>query len=137
MGDSSDSIELGRDLLRRFRIIAVVGLSSNPDKPAHVVPKYLQAHGYRVIPVNPTAAGKLLGETVFARLSDLPTPPDIVLIFRPSEAVPTIVQEAIAVGAKAVWMQEGIAHESAAEQARNAGLSVVQNRCAMKLHRTL
>jgi len=123
-------------LLRRATTIAVVGCSTNPDKPSHAVPKYLKEHGYRILPVNPTAKGQsLLGESVYGSLKEIPTPIDIVDIFRPSKDVPPIVEEAIAIGAKAVWMQEGIVNNDAAKRARDAGLQVVMDKCMMKVHR--
>ncbi len=124
-------------VLRDFSTIAVVGLSKNPEKPSHYVPRYLQDHGYRIIPVNPTAAEPLLGQPVFRKLSEAPPGVQVVTIFRPSPEVPSIVQEAVAIGAKAVWMQEGIIHNEAAKAARDAGLTVIMNRCMMKEHRRL
>jgi predicted CoA-binding protein len=126
--------EAGR-LLVRAKTIAVVGLSANPDKPSHHVPKYLQEHGYAIIPVNPTAQGEILGKTVYPSLRAVPGPVDIVDVFRPAADVPPIVEDAIAIGAKAIWMQEGIVNNSAADRARSAGLQVVMNKCMMKIHR--
>ena len=122
-------------ILKQYRTIAVVGLSANTEKPAHYVPRYLKDQGYRIIPVNPTAEGEILGEKVYAGLREIPQPVDMVIIFRPSKDVPPIVDDAIAVGAKAVWMQEGIVHEAAAMKARQAGLTVVMDHCAMKVLR--
>jgi predicted CoA-binding protein len=122
-------------LLKTYRVIAVVGLSANPEKPAHHVPKYLKEHGYTVIPVNPTAKGDILGEKVYPSLRDIPQKVEIVDIFRPAGDVPPIVEDAIAIGAKAVWMQEGIVHNEAARRARAAGLEVVMSKCMMKVHR--
>jgi predicted CoA-binding protein len=127
--------EAALKLLRTYRVVAVVGLSTNPDKPAHHVPKYLKEHGYTVIPVNPTAKGEILGEKVYASLRDIPQKVEIVDIFRPAKDVPPIVEDAIAIGAKAVWMQEGIVHNEAAQRAREAGLEVVMSKCMMKVHR--
>jgi hypothetical protein len=126
-----------RRVLGQGKTIAVVGCSTNPEKPAHSVPKYLQEQGYTIIPVNPTAKGEILGKTVYASLRAVPGPVDVVDIFRPAADVPPIVDEAIAIGAKAVWMQEGIVHNAAADRARAAGLHVVMNKCMMKLHRAL
>jgi predicted CoA-binding protein len=123
-------------LLEQAKTIAVVGCSTNPEKPAHAVPKYLQAQGYTIIPVNPTAKGEILGKPVYPSLRAVPSPVDIVDIFRPSADVPPIVDEAIAIGAKAVWMQEGIVNNAAADRARAAGLQVVMNKCLMKIHRS-
>jgi predicted CoA-binding protein len=122
-----------RELLKAARTIAVVGLSNDPAKASHGVARYLKERGYRILPVNP-GAQEVLGEKAYPDLSALPEPVDIVDIFRPSAAVPPIVEDAIRIGAKAVWMQEGIAHEQAARQAETAGLIVVQNRCLMKEH---
>lgn len=124
-------------LLRRAKTIAVVGLSANPDKPSHHVPKYLQEQGYVIIPVNPTAHGEILGRTVYPSLRAVPGPVDIVDVFRPAADVPPIVEDAIAIGAKAIWMQEGIVNNAAAGRARAAGLHVVMNACMMKIHRAL
>ncbi len=123
-----------RQLLASARTIAVVGLSDKPERDSYHVAQYLQQHGYRIIPVNP-AVPRVLGETAYARLEDVPEKIDIVDIFRKPEAVPEIVASAIAVGAKAVWMQLGIAHNAAAEQARAAGLQVVMNKCLLIEHR--
>jgi predicted CoA-binding protein len=125
------------EILRKYKTIAVVGLSANPEKPAHFVPKYLKEHGYAVIGVNPSAKGEILGQKAYASLKEVPEDIDIVNIFRPSGEAPGIVEEAIAIGAKAVWMQEGIIHPEAAARARKAGLEVVMDRCIMKAHRSL
>ena len=125
-------------ILRQARTIAVVGCSTNPDKPSHSVPKYLQQQGYRILPVNPSAKGQtLLGETVYGSLKEIQTPIDVVDIFRPPKDVPSIVEEAIAVGAKAIWMQEGIVNNEAAQRAKGAGLQVVMDKCMMKVHRLM
>jgi predicted CoA-binding protein len=124
------------DLLRSSRTIAVVGLSSNPMRPSNGVAEYLTRAGYRVIPVNPKET-EVLGEKCYARLEDVPEKIDIVDVFRRSEFMPEIVDAAIAVGARAVWMQEGVIHEAAAERARAAGLEVVMDRCILKEHRAI
>jgi hypothetical protein len=121
-------------LLQTVKTIAVVGLSSQPTKPAHYVPAYLQAHGYRIIPVNPNLE-RVLGEKAYPDLASLPEPVDLVLLFRRSEDVYPFVEQAIQIGAGAVWMQLGIAHEKAAELARNAGLEVVMDACMLVEHR--
>ncbi len=121
-------------VLDNCRNIAVVGCSRDPSRPAHFVPKYLQEAGYRIIPVNPKAEGKILNETVYPSLKDVPGPIDLVLIFRPAEETPAIVEEAVRCGGRAIWMQEGIAHQGAAAQAEAAGLPVVMDRCIMKEH---
>lgn len=123
-------------LLRRTKTIAVVGLSDRPDRPSHGVAAYLQRHGYRIIPVNPAIA-ESLGEKSYPSLKEVPEPIDLVDIFRRPEAVPEIVADAIAAGAKAIWMQEGIVHNAAADQARAAGLAVVMDKCTLKEHRAL
>ena len=119
-----------RDLLTTARVIAVVGWSPNPDRPSHGVAAFLARQGYRVIPVNPGQAGQLaLGEVVQASLATIEGPVDIVDIFRRSEEAGAVVDAAIAIGAKAVWMQLGVRDEAAAARARDAGLRVVMNRC--------
>ena len=119
-----------RRILAITRTIALVGASSNWNRPSYFVMKYLQGKGYRVIPVNPgLAGGELLGEKVYARLGDIPEPIDMVEIFRNAREVPPIVEEAIAIGAKVVWMQLGIQHDEAARRAEAAGLEVIMNRC--------
>ena len=123
-----------RDILKSSKVIAVVGLSDKPDRDSYRVAAYMQRAGYRIIPVNPVLKGDVLGEKAYASLRDVPEKIDIVDIFRKPEAVPEIVEEAIATGAKVVWMQEGIAHNAAADQARGAGLKVVQSRCILKEH---
>ena len=124
------------DLLRSSRTIAVVGLSSRRTRPSFGVAEYLQRAGYRIIPVNPHET-EVLGETSYPDLDAVPEPVDIVDIFRRPESVPEIVEAAIRMGAKAVWMQEGVVHEDAAAQARAAGLTVVMDRCILKDHRHL
>jgi predicted CoA-binding protein len=124
------------ELLRSARTIAVVGLSSKPARASYGVSRYMQHCGYRIIPVNPLET-EVLGEKAYARLEDVPARIDIVDIFRRSEYVPGIVDSAIRVGAGAVWMQEGVVHEEAAERARLAGLTVVMDRCILKEHSRL
>jgi hypothetical protein len=125
-----------RHLLETTRVIAVVGLSDKPARPSHRVAAYLQRRGFRIIPVNPNVT-EVLGEKAYASLREIPEKVDLVDVFRRPEAVPGIVAEAIAVGAKAIWMQEGIVHNAAADAARAAGLSVVMNRCIMVEHQRL
>jgi predicted CoA-binding protein len=105
-------------------------------RPSNGVAEYLKRAGYRIIPVNPREI-EVLGEKCYARLEDIPEKVDLVDIFRRAEYVPEIVESAIRVGAKAVWMQEGVIHEEAAERARSAGLAVVMDRCTLKEHRKL
>src|SRR5438067_1044672 len=124
------------ELLKSSRTVAVVGLSSRRMRPSHGVSEYLQHAGYKIIPVNPNES-EVLGQKAYARLEDVPEPIDIVDVFRRSEYVPDIVDSAIRIGAKAVWMQEGVVHETAAEKARQAGLAVVMDRCILKEHRRL
>ena len=123
-------------LLRDSRTIAVVGLSSKPWRASHGVSKYMQSRGYRIIPVNPREH-EILDAPVFARLEDVPESVDIVNVFRRSEHVPELVESAIRIGAKAVWMQMGVIHEAAAERARAAGLTVVMDRCILVEHQRL
>ena len=119
-----------RDILTDVRTIAVVGASPRRERPSHRVMAYLQRHGYRAIPVNPNAAGGTIhGETCYARLADMPDPIDMVDIFRRSEAAGAAVDEAIAAGAKVIWMQLGVRDAAAAARAEAQGLKVVMNRC--------
>jgi uncharacterized protein len=122
------------DLLKRSRAIAVVGLSNNPLRPSHGVSAYMQLHGYHIIPVNPVIAGSL-GEKSHASLLDVPEKIDIVNIFRRPQYVETIVDQAIQLKVPAIWMQEGVVHEKAAEKARQAGIFVIMDRCILKEHR--
>src|SRR5580692_3673801 len=122
------------ELLRAAKVIAVVGLSSDEMRPSYGVAAYMQQAGYRIIPVNPNET-EVLGEKAYARLEDVPEEIDIVDIFRRSVFVRGVVDSAIRVGAKAVWMQEGVVDESAAEIARAAGLDVIMDRCILKDHR--
>jgi uncharacterized protein len=125
-----------RRLLQSAHTVAVVGLSDKPDRDSYRVAAYLQRNGFRIIPVNP-AVSSVLGEKSYARLEDVPEKIDIVDVFRRPDAVPPIVDSAIAVGAKAVWMQLGIAHNAAADKARAAGLQVVMNKCILIEHARL
>jgi len=130
---SNDEI---RRLLTEAKTIAVVGLSEDPSRDSHRIAAYLREHGYRVIPVNPKVR-EVLGEKAYPDLASVPVPIDIVDVFRRVDAIPAIVDEAIAAGAKAVWMQLGLAHNASAEKARAAGLGVVMNKCIMVEHRHL
>ena len=119
-----------RDILKSVRTIAVVGASPRRERPSHRVMAYLQRHGYRTIPVNPNAAvGTINGETVYARLADVTEPIDMVDVFRRTEMAGGVVDEAIAVGAKVVWMQLGVRDDAAAARAEAHDLQVVMNRC--------
>ena len=121
------------DLLKRSRTIAVVGLSNSPLRPSHGVSAYMQTQGYRIIPVNPNIHGSL-GEKAYASLLDVPEKIDIVNIFRRSEFVEEVVDQAIQLKVPVIWMQEGVVHEKAAEKAREAGIFVVMDRCILKEH---
>jgi uncharacterized protein len=120
-------------ILSDYRVVAVVGLSSDPGRPSHQVASYLKAHGYRIVPVNP-GCQEILGEQCYPALQDIPFPVEIVDIFRKVDAIPKIVDEAIAVGAKAVWMQQGLEEPDSARKARAHGLQVVMNRCMKVEH---
>jgi uncharacterized protein len=120
-----------RDLLQRVKTIAVVGLSPKPDRPSYGVAKALQRWGYRIVPVRPATA-EVLGETAYASLKDIPFPVDLVDVFRAAEHIPALVDECLAIGAPALWIQEDIVHEAAAEKARAAGMTVVMDRCIYK-----
>lgn len=123
-------------LLRSSHVIAVVGLSSRRYRPSYGVTEYMQSAGYRIVPVNPFET-EVLGERAYPSLDQVPERPDIVNIFRRPEFVPEIVEAAIRIGARAIWMQEGVVHEAAAQRARAAGLEVVMDRCILKEHRKM
>jgi len=122
------------ELLKKYKSIAVVGLSSNPTRPSFGVTEYMQGAGYRIIPVNPNER-EVLGEKSYARLEDVPEKIEIVNVFRRAEDVAPVVESAIRVGAKVVWMQSGIENEEAAETARAAGLVVIEDACILVEHR--
>jgi predicted CoA-binding protein len=124
------------EILSFSRVVAVVGLSTKPDRPSYRVASYLKEQGYKIIPVNP-AEKEVLGELCYSNLASIPESVDVVDVFRRSEEVPSIVEEAIRIGAKAVWMQEGVINEEAAARAREAGLMVVMDKCMRKEHRKL
>jgi len=124
------------DILTLAKVVASVGLSSNPEKPSYGVAEYLKGQGYKVIPVNPTAT-EILGEKVYASLSDIPEKIDVVQVFRKPEDVPPVVDEAIKIGAKVVWMQEDVVNYEAAQKAEEAGLQVVMDACMRVAHRRL
>jgi predicted CoA-binding protein len=126
----------GENLLRNAKTIAVVGLSSRRTRPSYGVSEYMQSAGYRIIPVNPNES-EVLGEKAYPTLDDVPEHVDIVDIFRRSELVPEVVDAAIRIGARGVWMQEGVIHEDAAKKARAAGLEVVMDHCILKEHRKM
>ncbi len=122
------------ELLKNAKNIAVVGLSSSPMRPSYGVAAYMQTQGYKIIPVNPDINGAL-GEKAHPSLSEVSEPIDIVNVFRRSEFVPAVVEEAIRLKPSAIWMQEGVRHDAAAEKARKAGIFVIQDRCILKEHR--
>ncbi len=122
------------DILKKYKTIAVVGLSSNPMRPSHGVTERMQAAGYRIIPVNPNET-EVLGEKSYARLEDVPEKIEIVDVFRRAEEVPPVVESAIRVGAKVVWLQLGIENDAAAEKARAVGLTVIEDACILIEHR--
>ena len=122
------------ELLKKLRTIAVVGLSNKPLRPSYGVSLYMQQQGYRIVPVNPKL-GSVLGERAYPSLQDVPEKIDLVNIFRRSEFVPEIVDQAIALKVPAIWMQEEVVHEAAAAKARQAGIFVVMDRCILKEHR--
>jgi hypothetical protein len=125
-----------KDLLQKARTIAVVGLSSSRLRASYGVSQYMQSAGYRIIPVNPNER-EVLGEKSYPRLEDIPEKIDVVDVFRRSEFVPEIVDAAIRVGARAIWLQDGVVDEAAAQRARDAGLFVVMDACILREHRRL
>lgn len=125
-----------KDILQSTKTIASVGLSGNEEKESYWIASYLKEQGYRVIPVNPTAT-EILGEKAYPNLESVPEKIDVVQVFRKPEDVPPVVDGAIKVGAKVVWMQEGIVNEEAAKKARDAGLQVVMDACMRATHRRL
>ncbi len=131
MNFQNPSPEEIKALLQRVKTIAVVGLSPKPDRPSFGVSQAMQRFGYRIVPVRP-ALDSALGEKAYAKLADIPFPVDLVNVFRESAAIPGVVEEALAINAPAIWIQEGIVHDAAAEKARAAGLSVVMDRCIYK-----
>jgi len=123
-------------ILLKAKTIAVVGLSDKPERYSYIVAAYLQQEGYRIFPVNPMIT-ESLGEQSYPYLLSLPEKPDVIDVFRKSEFVPEIVEQAIRIRAPVVWMQEGVIHEEAAKKARQAGITVVMDRCMMKEHKRL
>lgn len=132
--------ELSKDEIRQIyeetKTIAVVGASTDESKPSHRIPRYLQSQGFRIIPVSPRG-GECLGEKVYASLSEVPEPVDVVDVFRPSEETPQIARDAVAIGAKVLWLQSGIANDEAEQIAEDGGLKVVMDRCMGATHRQL
>jgi uncharacterized protein len=135
-GNSPSSTDIIADVLKNYKTVAVVGLSSRPMRPSFGVSQYMQSAGYRIVPVNPNET-EVLGEKCYPRLEDVPPSRhiEIVNIFRRSEYIPPIVDSAIKIGAKVIWMQQGIANPAAAAKARDAGLLVVEDACILIEHR--
>jgi len=131
MNFKNPSPEELKALLQRIKTIAVVGLSPKPDRPSFGVSQAMQRFGYRIVPVRP-ALDSALGEKAYAKLADIPFPVDLVNVFREAAAIPGVVEEALAINAPAIWIQEGIVHDAGAEKARTAGLTVVMDRCIYK-----
>ena len=129
-------MSIEEEILNASRVVAVVGLSPKPGRPSYGVASYLKENGYKIIPVNPEI-GEILGEVCYPSLTSIPEPVDVVDIFRRSEEAVGIVEEAIKIGAKAVWMQEGVINEEAAARAESAGLQVVMDKCMKKEHSAL
>jgi predicted CoA-binding protein len=130
MNHDSYSDDYLRGIFRRVKTIAMIGASPRPDRVSYGVMQFLQRRGFRVVPVNPQAAGEMLhGEKIYAGLAEVPETIDMVDIFRRSELVPPVVDDAIAKGAKVIWMQLGVRHDAAAAKAEAAGIDVVMNRC--------
>lgn len=125
-----------RELITHSRNIAVVGMSPNEDKPSHYVAQYMRSHGYTIVPVNPLYA-EIAGMRCYPNLREVPMSIDMVNVFRRAEDVPSVAEEAIAVGAKSLWVQLGIIHVPAAELAQAAGLQVVMDRCLMVEHKRI
>ncbi|MDF1534987.1 MAG: CoA-binding protein [bacterium] len=121
-------------ILKQSKTVAVVGLSSNPDRASHRVAAYLQQAGYRIVPVRP-GEDEILGEKVYTSLKEIPFPVDIVDVFRKPDAVGPVVDEAIEIGAKVLWLQEGVTHPEAEDRARSAGLTVISDLCILSEHR--
>ena len=131
-----NSDKVMKEILLSAKTVASVGLSSSQEKESYWIVSYLKEQGYRIIPVNPTAS-EILGEKAYPDLSSIPDKVDVVQVFRKPEDVPPIVDEAIKIGAKVVWMQEGVRHDEAAQKARDAGLQVVMDACMRATHRRL
>ncbi|MEM3865288.1 MAG: CoA-binding protein [Nitrososphaerota archaeon] len=125
-----------KNVLEKYRVIAVVGMSKDPMKPGHYVPKFLIRHGYKIIPVNPTV-DEVLGLKSYPSLNEIPEDVEVVDVFRRPEHIPEVAEEAVKKKAKVLWLQEGIYNAQAVEIAKNGGLIVVWNRCIMKEHNRL
>ena len=133
--DNPNNAEM-RELLNEVKTIAVIGLSANESKASHEVAKYLQQNGYKIIPVNP-GIDEVLGEKSYPDLKAIPESIDVVDVFRRSEFVPEVADQAIAIGAKILWLQLGVINEESARKAREAGLTVIQDACMLQEHRKL
>ena len=133
---SNDHDQKLTNILKSANTVASVGLSSNPQKESYSVALYLKEQGYKVIPVNPTAM-EIMDEKVYPSLSDIPEKVDVVQVFRKPEDVPPVVEEAVKIGAKVIWMQEGIVNYEAAQKAEEAGLQVVMDACMRATHKRL
>ncbi len=125
-----------KDILARYKTVAVIGMSKNPEKDAYRIPEYLKNKGYKIIPVNPSA-NEILGEKVYARLTDIPGDVDIVDVFRPSDDIANYVDEVIMKKPKVFWLQLGIQNKEAQEKVASAGIKVVFDRCMMSEHKKL
>lgn len=136
MSYGNKTMNIEEEILSSGRIVAVVGLSLDAERPSHKVASYLKKQSYQIIPVNPKAR-EILGEVCYPELASIPELVDVVVIFRRSDEVPGIVEEAIKIRAKAVWMQEGVTNNEAAAQAKESGLLVVMDRCMRKEHMKL
>jgi predicted CoA-binding protein len=123
-------METAERILRSYSVWAVVGASRDPSKPGARIPGTLQAHGFRVVPVNPSTEGEIFGEQVYARLEDIPFPIEVVQVFRPAAEAPEIAKSAVKIGAHALWLQLGIESDEARDIAEAAGLEYVEDRCA-------
>lgn len=137
MDNMQNQTSVKEKIIKNSQSIAVVGLSTKKYKAGYYVPAYLKDQGYKIIPVNPNLTEPVFGETPYANLSSIPGPVDLVLIFQRSENVPQFIDQAITVGAKAVWLQLGIRHDAAAQKALDAGLDIVMDACMMVDHRRL
>jgi hypothetical protein len=134
--EGGESMSVEEEVLKSCRVVAIVGLSPKPDRASYRVGDYLKEHGYKIIPVNPMEK-EILGEASYPDLKSIPEKVDVVDIFRRPEDVPPIVEEAIKIGAKVVWMQEGVINEAAAKRAEEAGLKAVMDKCMKKEHQKL
>ncbi len=133
MPDSNPTTQEIFDILKAIKNIAIIGISTKPVRDSYKVAQYLLQNGYKIIPINPIYQ-EVLGEKCYQNLEQVPEAPDVVVIFRKPEFIPPIVDEAVAKGAKVVWMQLGLAHNEAAAKARDAGLKVIMNKCIKKEH---